>query len=63
MHLEYVRCVGIGIHKQDIRVPVEQVVHEAKEKSFCRRALAAADIEYAVLNVHAQSSVSGMSGV
>ena len=28
-----------------------------------RAALAAADIEYAVLNVHAQSSVSGMSGV
>ena len=64
VRLEDVRVVGIGIHKQDIRVPVEQIVHEGEGKeAFADAALAAADIEHAVLNVHNQSSVSGLSGV
>ena len=64
MRLEHVRVVGIGIHKQDVRVPVEQIVHEGEGKeTLADAALAAADIEHAGLDVHDQSSVSGMSGV
>ena len=59
MRLEDIRVVGIGIHKQDVCVSVEQIIHEDEGKE----ALAAADIEHAVLNVHDQSSVSGLSGV
>ena len=32
MRLEHVRVVGIGIHKQDVRVPVEKIVHEGEGK-------------------------------
>ena len=64
MRLEHVRVVGIGIHKQNIRVSVEQIVHEGEGKeTLADAALAAADIENAGLDVHDQSSVSGMSGV
>ena len=64
MRLEHVRVVGIGIHKQDVCVSVEKIVHKGEGKeALADAALAAADIEYAVLNVHDQSSVSGLSGV
>ena len=64
VRLEYVRVVGIGIHKQDVRVPVEKMIHESKGKeALADAALAAAHIENAGLDVHDQSSVSGLSGV
>lgn len=64
MRLEDIRVVGIGIHKQDVCVSVEQIIHEDEGKeALADAALAAADIEHAVLNVHDQSSVSGLSGV
>lgn len=64
MRLEHVRVVGIGIHKQDVRVPVEKIVHEGEGKeTFADAPLAAAHVENAGLYVHDQSSVSGLSGV
>ena len=64
MRLEHVRVVGIGIHKQDVCVPVEEIIHEGEgKKTLADAALAAADIKNAGLDVHDQSSVSGMSGV
>ena len=64
VRLEDIRVVSIGIHKQNVRVSVEQIVHEGEGKeALADAALAAADIEHAVLNVHDQSSVSGLSGV
>lgn len=32
VRLEHVRVVGIGIHKQDVCVSVEKIVHEGEEK-------------------------------
>ena len=64
VRLEDIRVVGIGIHKQDVCVSVEKIVHKGEGKeALADAALAAADIEYAVLNVHDQSSESGLSGV
>lgn len=64
MRLEHVRVVGIGIHKQGVCVSAEKIVHKGEGKeALADAALAAADIEYAVLNIHDQSSESGLSGV